>query len=121
MFTIQGRMPGLNEYTRANRTNAYKGHEMKREWQGEAQLSIIRQLRGRTAKTPVFIRYRFYEQNKKRDHDNVSGFAHKVIQDAMVSAGLLDNDGWDDIRGYEDLFFIDKNNPRIEVVVEENE
>ena len=32
---------------------------------------------------------------------------------------VLDNDGWNNIVGFEDHFFTDKHNPRIEVVLEE--
>ena len=68
---------------------------------------------------PVRIKYTFYEPNRKRDLDNISGVAHKFIQDALVKCKVLDNDGWNNIVGFEDHFFTDKHNPRIEVVLEE--
>ena len=68
---------------------------------------------------PVFIYYRFYEKNKRRDLDNISGFAHKVIQDALVKNGILENDGWANITGFDDNFFIDKEHPRIELTIHE--
>jgi Holliday junction resolvase RusA-like endonuclease len=68
---------------------------------------------------PVKLHFRFYEPNRKRDLDNISGFAHKVIQDALVSCGVLGGDGWKYITGYTDEFFVDKQNPRIEVEIEE--
>ena len=68
---------------------------------------------------PVRIKYTFYEPNRKRDLDNIAGVAHKFIQDALVKCKVLDNDGWNNIVGFEDHFFIDKHNPRIEVVLEE--
>lgn len=51
--------------------------------------------------------------------DNVSAFGRKVIQDALVVAGKLKNDGWDNIRGFCDDFAIDKEKPRIEVTIYE--
>lgn len=45
----------------------------------------------------------------------------KPGQDALVKEGILENDGWKDIVGFTDRFFIDKNNPRIEVEIEEAE
>ena len=67
------------------------------------------------------LHYHFYEPNKRRDLDNISAFAHKVIQDALVKCKVLNNDGWKEITGYTDSFSCDKENPRIEVVLEEVE
>lgn len=53
--------------------------------------------------------------------DNISGFAHKVIQDALVKAEILKNDGWQEITGYLDQFYCDPQNPRIEVAIVEVE
>jgi hypothetical protein len=36
-----------------------------------------------------------------------------------VRAKILKNDGWNDIIGFEDIFYIDKKNPRIVVEIEE--
>ena len=44
-----------------------------------------------------------------------------VTQDALVKAGTLKNDGWNQIGGYEDLFDVDKENPRIEIELIEME
>ena len=68
-------------------------------------------------KCPVKIIYRFYEENKKRDKDNVSGIAHKFVQDALVESGILKDDGWDYVIGFSDEFYIDRDNPRIEVIL----
>lgn len=80
---------------------------------------IKRHLRGVEIKNPVFIRYLWVERNKRRDLDNITSFGHKIIQDALVTTGVLEDDGWDEIIGYSDEFAVDKNNPRIEVVIEE--
>lgn len=53
--------------------------------------------------------------------DNISSFGRKVIQDALVKAGVLRNDGWKEIRGFSDRFAVDAENPRIEVEIEETE
>jgi len=37
----------------------------------------------------------------------------------LIAQQTIDNDGWNNIVGFEDHFFIDKHNPRIEVVLEE--
>ena len=115
---IYGRLPGINEYTAACRRNPYKGAAMKKEAESAVEWAI------RAAKlgpipTPCRLAYTWYEPNKKRDMDNVSGFGHKVIQDALVKAGKLPGDGWAYIVGFSDDFRVDRNNPRIEVTFTE--
>ena len=67
------------------------------------------------------MHYHFWEPNTKRDIDNISSFAMKVIQDALVKCRVLDNDGWKNIRGFECEFDVDNKHPRIDVVIEEME
>lgn len=120
-LTIPGRMPGLNEYTAANREHHHRGASMKQEHQAAVLWSIKTQLRGVKFTRPVFLIFTFYEKDRRRDHDNVSGFAHKVIQDALVKGGVLQDDGWGYVSGYFDLFEVDKKNPRITVQFIEQE
>ena len=116
-FIIKGRLDGLNEYTAANRTNPYKGRKMKKDNEEVVIWSIRQQLRGLHINVPVILKYDFYEPNRRRDLDNISSFAHKVIQDALVKTDVLKNDGWNEIVSYIDQFYIDRNNPRIEVTI----
>jgi len=120
-FTILGRLDGLNEYTEANRTNPHKGGKMKKDNENTVMWAIRQQLRGLHINSPVKLNYTFYELNKKRDLDNISSFAHKVIQDSLVKTGILKNDGWNEIIGFTDQFYCDKNNPRIVVEIVEVE
>lgn len=110
-------LPSLNELINAERTNEITGANFKKKWQKKVEWKI-RQKEHVQFDRPVRITYRFYEPNRKRDKDNISGFAHKVIQDALVSCGILKNDGWNNIGGYTDEFYIDKENPRIWVSVD---
>lgn len=114
-LTIPGRLPGLNEYTEATRRNRYKGATMKRQAQELVQWCIRAQLHQKKIARPVFLLFTFYEQDRRRDHDNVSSFARKVIQDALVTCGTLKDDGWNDITGYLDWFRVDAKHPRITV------
>jgi Holliday junction resolvase RusA-like endonuclease len=113
-------MPGMNEFIAAQNRNRFIGAKMKKDYQLLAKLYLQKQIQWQIEK-PVFISYYFFEENKRRDHDNVSGFAHKVIQDALVEAGILKDDGWDEVFGYSDRFEVDKKRPRIEVVITEVE
>ena len=119
-IVIKGKLPGLNEYIEAERRNRYKGAQMKRE--AEAVVGwAVRSARLKTFTKPVVMRYRWFEPNRKRDKDNISSYGRKVIQDALVKMGVLKGDGWKYISGFSDEFFVDKLEPRIEVVIEEVE
>ena len=80
--------------------------------------AIKNQLKGLVIKKPVFITYIWVEKNKSRDKDNVA-FDKKFIQDALVSCGVLKNDGWKNITGFEDSFMVDKDKPGVKVCLTE--
>ena len=113
-FTIDGRLPSLNDYCKAERSGYHAANKMKHSYQTLIS-AYIRRSRLKPIKYPVKIIYRFYEANKRRDKDNIAGIAHKFIQDALVNDGILEDDGWDYVIGFSDEFYIDKKNPRIEV------
>jgi Holliday junction resolvase RusA-like endonuclease len=128
-FTIRGRMPCLNDYLAAERVTfrcgqkgfTTKGNDMKKKAQKDIIWSIRRDLKALKIEKPVVILYKFYEQNKKRDLDNIASFGMKVIQDSLVLSGVLQNDGWNYIKGFNCDFDVDKDNPRIEVTLQELE
>lgn len=60
----------------------------------------------------MYIRYRWIEKDRRRDKDNIS-FAKKFIQDALIDAQILPDDGWKWIEGFEDHFAVDRKNPRM--------
>lgn len=117
-FTVEGRLPSLNDYIRACRSGYHAGNRMKRECE---RIIFASAVSGEipTIYRPVFIRYRFYEGGKRRDKDNIAGIAHKFVQDALVKAGILRGDGWDYVTGFEDRFAVDHKRPRIEIELEE--
>lgn len=116
---ILGRLPGLNQYTDANRGNCYKGSKMKKKSEEIIDAEISQQLRGVHITNPVRIEFVYYEPNKRRDPDNISAFARKVILDSLVKKKVLKNDGWSEIYGFTDDFYCDTKVPRIEVMITE--
>lgn len=121
---IDGRLPNLNDYLQAERQTyrrggkfTTKGNELKKESQEYIIWHIRSQLRDVKIDNPVVLEYKFFEKNKRRDLDNISAYAHKVIQDSLVLAGTIKNDGWQNIKGYKDEFYVDKERPRIEVTL----
>lgn len=121
LLIVHGRLSNLNDYTSACRTNQYKGNAMKRKDEAKVLQEIYNQLGRLRIRKPVRMQYVWYEKNRKRDLDNVSSFGRKVIQDALVAAKVLQNDGWNEIRGFSDEFKVDAHNPRIEITIIEEE
>ena len=118
-LVINGRLPGLNEYIDAERRNRQAAAKMKREAEEIVIWSAKASLRG-PIRTPVVMHYLWVEPNRKRDKDNISGYFHKIFQDALVEFGAIADDDWKHIRGMSDYFEVDKGFPRIEVVIEES-
>lgn len=116
-FTIQGRLPNLNDYIDATRSHKMASAKMKEEAQLQVMWQIRAQLGPRVIDRPVFIQFSWYEPDRRRDRDNVASFGRKIIQDALVALGTLHDDGWDYVVGYYDEFAVDADNPRIEVVL----
>lgn len=115
--TIPGEFPSLNQFIAANRTKPILGNKMKQESQIYIKVFLREQMRGVSITEPIYITYHFYCKNKKRDLDNISSYFHKVFQDSLVDLKIIPNDGWNNIIGFSDLFYIDKEDPRIEVVL----
>lgn len=123
-FTVLGKLPGLNDYIRACRTNPYVGAKMKHDSEKLINRFILPVKGGLTCypyKLPVEIEIAYYEANKRRDPDNVSGYARKVIFDALVNAGVLKDDGQDEIKTIRESWAVDRENPRIEIKIKEAE
>lgn len=118
-LTIPGTLPGLNEYISAERSNKYQAAQMKKQAEYVIIQTIRTQLRNVTIHVPIIINYLWVEKNARRDKDNIA-FAKKFIQDGLVKAGIIGNDGWEWIDGFTDEFSIDKKNPRVEVLIKES-
>lgn len=91
---------------------------MKNNNENKVKCAIYEQLGKLRISKPVYMIYRWYEPNRKRDLDNISSFGRKVIQDALVHTKVIKNDGWKEITGFRDEFYVDSKNPRIEVEIE---
>lgn len=119
LLIVHARLNNLNDYISAERTSRYMGADMKARNEALVKLAIKQQMRGIRIEEPVFMEYRWYEKNRRRDLDNISSFGRKVIQDALVQTRVLVNDGWNEIVGFSDQFYVDAANPRIEVLIRE--
>lgn len=94
------KLPSLNDYVLACRTNRFKGYKMKREIEDEIGLFIGKLPR---FEEPVKIRFRWIEGNKRRDLDNIS-FGKKFILDTLVKRGKLRDDNRRCVVAFTDTF-----------------
>lgn len=118
-FVIEGRLAGLNEYTRANRNNKYSGANMKTLNENIVRLAIRQAKLSKVDKYPIKLKITWYEPNLKRDIDNIT-FATKFIQDALVKSEIIKNDNQKYINKIEHEVLLDRKNARIEVEIIES-
>lgn len=97
---IDAKLPGCNEYIKANRSNRYVGAKMKRETE-DLIYYYIKDLP--TFEKPVKINFTWVEESKRRDLDNVC-FAKKFILDTLVKAGKLKDDNKNNVYAFTDSF-----------------
>lgn len=113
---IKGTMPGLNDYSDAERKHRQIAAAMKRNETARAAWAAKTQLPVFTKMIRLTIVYR--EKNRKRDKDNIA-FAKKFILDGLKDAGRIPNDGWAWIDGWSEQFVVDKADPGITVIINE--
>lgn len=114
------RLPGLNEYTKANRIHRQVGAKLKADTEAYISAWIPLSIRGWEL-TGVRIRIDWYEFDRRRDNDNVVS-AQKYILDALVNAHVLAGDGRRHIpQPPEHKVYVDKENPRVVVHIEKLE
>jgi Holliday junction resolvase RusA-like endonuclease len=118
-FEIPGRLPGTNEIIDAAKKKArnYKAYAMMKD----EYTDIVAWLAKKLPKyNRINLAITWYEPNEKRDIDNIAGGA-KFILDGLVRAGTIPDDSRKYIGSITHRFETDRENPRIEVLVEEVE
>ena len=116
---IPHELTDLNTYINAERSNKYAAAAIKERDTNTAWLYSKRQ-KNENSNGRYRITFHWYCKDKRKDPDNIA-FARKFILDGMVKAGVLKNDGWNNVASLSDEFYIDKEKPRIEVQLVESE
>lgn len=119
-FTIEGRLPGLNEIIKEALTNRYGYGDFKRQATATCKtymdLCKVPKFKG-----PISIHIKWFEPNRKRDLDNIFS-GQKFLIDSLVVSGRIPNDTQRFVKKIEhELGEPDKKNPRIEVCITEDE
>lgn len=118
---IPGELPTLNKYVDKERANKYGGATLKRKATSLCAVYCrVAKNQGLRIVGKVDINLHWYVKNRRQDKDNIR-FAIKFIQDGMMAAGLIENDGWQQIGDYHDTFSVDKENPRVEIEFRKHE
>lgn len=113
-ITIPGELTDLNTFIGAINRNRFLGNKIKQE-ETDRVTWLVKTKRAKL-KYPVFITFLWYSKDQRKDIDNVS-FSKKFILDGLVRGGILENDSRKFISGFRDDFFIDKENPRVEIEI----
>lgn len=115
-LTIPNTLPTMNEIIDAAKQHAMSYREMKRihtdavAWSAKAE------------RIPFVEKANFTItwicSDKRHDKDNIMA-GQKFIFDGLVVAGVLKDDRWKQIGDVTHRFEIDRENPRIEITIEE--
>lgn len=117
MIIIPGELTDLNTYIHALNSCRWSGNKIKQEETERCAWAAKMARCAFPACYPVKITYRWFSKDNRKDIDNVA-FAKKFINDGLVIAGVLPKDSRKFIAGFADEFYIDKENPRTEIIIE---
>jgi len=112
-FTILGELPDLNKIIAAAKKHHMVYSKLKADATNICRLSCLRLPR---INFKMHLHIIYHCKNKRKDKDNIA-VAKKFILDGLIEAGKIRNDGWKEVEGWTEEFRVDKNNPRIEVII----
>ena len=118
-FVIPHELMDLNKFINLQRSNRYAGAKAKKDQTNLCTMYIKRAMANglKVEQYPITVKFNWVMPNRRKDKDNIA-FAKKFLLDSMQEAGLIVNDGWKEIEGFEDTFEVDKDNPRVEIIIE---
>ena len=113
MYKIEYKFTSLNSYINAERTNRYKAAAIKKR---ETRIAYLSFKGKEKIDTPCRLKFTWLIKDKRRDLDNI-GYAKKYILDGMVKAGIIENDGLNQIIGLQDEYIVcDTDGVIVEVI-----
>lgn len=118
---IRGRLPTLNEMMNAKRQRyggQADGYSVMKKKAGQMIGECILAAKLQPMKSPVVVELIWCATDRRTDPDNIAA-GKKFILDALVTHGVLEDDGWKQVAGFMDRFKVDKGNPGVEVLITE--
>ena len=107
----------MNKMINANRYSRYSGGDLKRAWTARIAAQIRAEKMVKLDNGPYWFDFVWYAPSKRTDPDNISSSGMKLIFDGMMKANVLKNDGWSEVNGFTHNFEVDKQDPRVEIVI----
>jgi len=111
-MVIPGTLPGLNEIINQSKSHWNEYRTMKWDYTMLVKMCA----RGLNPVEQADFIITWFCPDKRRDKDNVIA-GQKFLFDGLRAAGVIENDGWKQIRDITHRFEVDKLNPRIEVEI----
>lgn len=118
-FVIKGNLESWNQIIAASKSHWSKYASYKHKNTFNVALIIKSQKLKPVKKYPIKLNFLWFVKDRRTDPDNLSSGGRKVIMDSLKVAQIIIDDGFKYIAGFTDEFYLDKNNPRIEVSIEE--
>lgn len=111
-------MEGLNQLLKAE---TKFGNRVKRENDKVCEMAIRKQLRNLRIENPIKCIFYVFAQDKRHDRGNLYTACEKSFLDALQTAHVIRNDGFDDVLDSEFHSYVDRENPRVVVEIIEVE
>lgn len=108
---IPHRFPGENEILKARKSKFFQYTAMKARFTGIVEMHTMSAINRRNVRfdsvivpfPAVTLRLTYCEERTNRDPDNIAA-AKKFILDGLVKAGIIQNDGWKQVLGWQERF-----------------
>lgn len=113
-FNIPGELPDMNQIVKVSKAHpmAYSNLKRRNTHAVALQASNLPKL------DRINLTITWHCKDKRKDKDNIA-VGTKFILDGLVEADVIENDGWKQIGNITHRFDVDKQNPRVEVEIEE--
>ena len=118
-IVIPGELPDLNTIIAESKRGRGKWqpyNDMKQEYTNIVAWIAKSEIKKQLKKIDLEITW--ICKNRRKDKDNIMA-GTKFILDGLVAAEVIENDGWKQIGDIKHRFRVDKDNPRVEVVLKE--
>lgn len=119
LITIDGQLPDLNQIIAESKRGRGKWqpyNDMKQEHTNKVAWITKANIKEEFEKVDIVIKW--VCPNRRKDKDNIMA-GTKFILDGLVLAGVIKNDGWKQIGNIDHRWAIDRDNPRVEVILKE--
>lgn len=82
-------------------------NQLKQEWSSKV-CSHVTKVGFKVCKEAYF-HYLMVEPNVKRDPSNIAAAAAKFVEDGLIKAGVIENDGWKQVLGLVPYWILDRD------------